>query len=147
MRLKIGYIDISDGCWRRYMLVTTKKCCWQFWSFWSPTFTISLHYVGHQESKDVTNIHKSSTTFSRQHPYFTNIDVALKLPEYSTGQWPVPFTQISFQTWKFHTESPENPSSGSLVSLLWFLKWPLIIIKNFLKIILKIFLKIFCEFF
>jgi len=46
-------------------------------------------------------------------------------PEYSTGQCPVPFTQISFQTWKFQTESSDNPSSVIFLSFLWFLNWSL----------------------
>ena len=118
MRLKIGYIDIGDGCCRRYVSMTTLRYWWRFWQFWSPTYTIFLHYVGHPHSKDVTNIEFQSPPSKNRHQlWVTNIDLALKLPEYSTGQWPVPFTQISFQTWKFHTESPENPSSGSLVSL------------------------------
>ena len=32
----IGNIDVGDGCWRRNVLVTTIRCWWRFWPFWSP---------------------------------------------------------------------------------------------------------------
>ena len=39
----LGYIDVGDRCWRQNVLVTTIRCLWQFWPFWSPTSTIFLH--------------------------------------------------------------------------------------------------------
>ena len=45
-----SYIVVGDGCKRRNALVTTIRCCWRFWSFWSPTSTIFWN------SKDVTNL-------------------------------------------------------------------------------------------
>ena len=57
-----GYIDVGDECWRRNMLVTTIRCWWRFWPFWSPMSTIFLHYCRaptfnwcHQHPKIVTN--------------------------------------------------------------------------------------------
>ena len=34
---KAGYIDVSDGYWRRVVLVKTLRCWWRFWPFSSPT--------------------------------------------------------------------------------------------------------------
>ena len=34
-----GFIDVGDGCWRRNVLVTTIRCWWRFWPFWSPKST------------------------------------------------------------------------------------------------------------
>ena len=69
-----GCIDIGDGCCRRMVLVTTIRCCWQFWPFWSPTSTIFLHKRRaptsqrcHQHRNSATNIPKSSSTLSHQH--------------------------------------------------------------------------------
>ena len=39
------FIDVSDGCWRRNMLVTTIKYCRQFWLFWSPTLSFCIVIV------------------------------------------------------------------------------------------------------
>ena len=52
------------------------RCWWRFWPCWSPTSTI-IHYssIGHQDTKDVTNIHKSSPTLSPRHNDVTNITV------------------------------------------------------------------------
>ena len=71
------------------MLVTAvedEMCCWQFWNIgdgfgrfghqYPPSFYIS---VGHQQSKDVINTQKLSSTLSHQHPFVTNIHVAASL--------------------------------------------------------------------
>ena len=34
-----GYIDVGDGWWIRNVLVTTIRCWWRSWPFWSPRFT------------------------------------------------------------------------------------------------------------
>ena len=39
----IAYIDVGYGCWRQYVLVTTIRCWWRFWPFWSPSSTIFSH--------------------------------------------------------------------------------------------------------
>ena len=81
-----GYIDAGDWCWRRYVLVTTLRCWWRFWTF----FVTNIHYLFtlaspmlhraprfkrcHQQQqivanlshqhKDVTNITDTTWTFS-----------------------------------------------------------------------------------
>ena len=54
-----GCIDIGDGCCRRMVLVTTIRCCWQFWPFWSPTSTIFLH-KRRAPTSQICQIHSSS---------------------------------------------------------------------------------------
>ena len=39
--VRIGFIDVGDGCWRRNVLVTILRCWWRFWPFRSPTSSIS----------------------------------------------------------------------------------------------------------
>ena len=53
---RVRYIDVSDGCWRRNVLVTTKRFWWRFWQFWS------LSQTCHQHWNSVNNIPKSSPT-------------------------------------------------------------------------------------
>ena len=58
----LDHIDVGDECWRRNVLIIT---CWsRFWSFWSPTSTIFLHY------SLAFNIQKMSSpsNISHQHP-------------------------------------------------------------------------------
>ena len=50
-----NFIDVGDGYWRRNVLVTTIRCCWQFSPFWSPTSTnrhqllvTNISYHSHQ---------------------------------------------------------------------------------------------------
>jgi len=61
----VSYWWIVNGCWRRNLLITTIRCCFGHFGHQHPlSFYISF---GHQHSKDVTKIHKSSPTISRQH--------------------------------------------------------------------------------
>ena len=61
----VSYWWIGNGCWRRNLLITTIRCCFGHFGHQHPlSFYISF---GHQHSKDVTKIHKSSPTISRQH--------------------------------------------------------------------------------
>ena len=58
----IDYIDVGDGCFRRNVLVTTIRCCWRLWPFWSLTFK---GYHQNRNSGWVT--HKLSTNCHQHH--------------------------------------------------------------------------------
>ena len=77
-----SYIDVGDGCWGRNVMVTTRRCWWQFWPFWSPTSNMFLHERRaptsqrcHQHRNFVTNIPRSSPTLGHQHHDFITITV------------------------------------------------------------------------
>ena len=61
----IGYIDVGNWCWRRNMLATILRCCWQFWPFLSPTSSIFSHWrltSKNCHQNKVNNIHLSPTS-------------------------------------------------------------------------------------
>ena len=90
LELSIGYIDVGDGCWEQNVLLTVKDLydvSDGFGTFdheYPLSFNIS---VGNQQSNDLTNVHESSPTFSRQHQDVTNIIVTLSIC-HSLSYWP-----------------------------------------------------------
>ena len=59
------YIDVVDGRWRRNGFATTLRCWWRFWPFTSLTSYFFNIFLGHQNSKIVTDILSITSTCHR----------------------------------------------------------------------------------
>ena len=70
------YIEVDVGCWSRNQFVTASSCWWQFWVFFTNIQSFHMR-VGHQHSKNVTNIENQSSISTNCHQFKgTNITLS-----------------------------------------------------------------------